>query len=145
MAATSSTRWRITASSVLRRREAEGEVVADAEVGVERVALEDHRDVALARLEVGDVALAEVDGAAADLLEAGEQAQQGGLAAAARADEHGEAAGGDEHVDAAEHLGGAEALLYVADVDFDHRCGLQLRSLGRRRPRGPRRRRRSAG
>jgi hypothetical protein len=71
-------------------------------VGVERVALEDHRDVALARLEVGDLALAEVDGAGADLLEAGEQAQQGGLAAAARADQHGEAAALGAEVDAPE-------------------------------------------
>jgi hypothetical protein len=52
----------------------------------------------------GDVAIAEVDGAAADLLEAGEQAQQGGLAAAAGADQHGEGAVGDGDVDALEHL-----------------------------------------
>jgi hypothetical protein len=44
-------------------------------VRVQRVILEHHRDVALLRREVGDVALADADHAVADALESGHQAQ----------------------------------------------------------------------
>ncbi len=104
----------------LAQLEAEGEVVADAEVGVERVALEHHGDVAVAGLEAGDLAIAEADLAAGDLLEAGEQAQEGRLAAAAGADQDREGAVGDGDVDALEHLRGAEALDDTAAGDGDH-------------------------
>ena len=67
--------------------EAERDVVVDGEVRVERVALEDHGDVPLARGEVVDHALGDPDLALADLLEAGEHAQRGRLAAPRRSDE----------------------------------------------------------
>jgi hypothetical protein len=56
-------------------------------VRVERVVLEDHRDVAVLRRDVRDVLLADVDVAVVDLFEAGEHPQGGRLAAPGRADE----------------------------------------------------------
>jgi len=57
-------------------------------VRVERVALEDHRDVAVFRREVGDVAIADADRARVDGLEPGDHAQHRGLTATRRPDEH---------------------------------------------------------
>src|SRR5688572_23566651 len=48
---------------------------------VERVALEDHRDVAVARGHVVDDALADPEHALADVLEPGDHAERRGLAA----------------------------------------------------------------
>ena len=67
--------------------EAESDVVVDAQVRIERVALEDHRDVAVLRRDVVDDALADPDHALGDVLEAGHHAKSGRLAAAGRADE----------------------------------------------------------
>jgi hypothetical protein len=61
-------------------------------VRVERVVLEDHRDVALARVELGHVALADADAPGRRLLDARDQLQQRRLAAAGGADEHHELA-----------------------------------------------------
>ena len=61
--------------------EAEGDVPVRRHVRVQRVVLEDHRHPPLVRRLVGDVAVAEEDAPAIDLLEAGEQAQRGRLAA----------------------------------------------------------------
>ena len=60
--------------------EREAHVVGDGHVRVERVVLEDHRDVAVLGGQVGDVAVADPDLAVVDLFEAGEHAQGGGLA-----------------------------------------------------------------
>jgi hypothetical protein len=60
----------------------EGQVLAHREVRVERVVLEHHRDVALLRRERAHVPAADADRAARRRLEAGQQAQHGGLAAA---------------------------------------------------------------
>ena len=49
------------------------------EVRIERVVLEDHRDVAVLRSHIRHVALADEDRARVDLLEAGEHAQRGRL------------------------------------------------------------------
>ena len=75
--------------------QAVAEVLADAHVRVQRVALEDHRDVAMARREVGDVAPADRDLARGHLLEAGDRAEQRRLAAAGRPDERDELAVAD--------------------------------------------------
>ena len=77
-------------TSLLRRlaqAQAERDVVGDRQVRVERVVLEDHRDVAILRGEVVHDALADRDRPVADLLEAGDHAQRGRLAAARRSDE----------------------------------------------------------
>ena len=79
----------------LRDLQRERDVVANAQVRVERVALEDHRDVAALRREVVDDTVADPDDAVADVLEAGDHPQRGRLAAPGRADEHHELAVGD--------------------------------------------------
>ena len=85
---------------LLPQPQAERDVVVDREVRVERVALEDHRDVAVARGHVVDDPLADADDALADLLEAGDHAQRGRLAAPGRADEHHELAVVDLEIEA---------------------------------------------
>src|SRR5581483_7626641 len=71
----------------LLHAQAEGDVLVDGEMRVERVALEHHRDVAIARGDVVDDALADPDHALADRLEPGEHPQRGRLAAPRRPDE----------------------------------------------------------
>ena len=83
----------------LRDLQREGDVGGHGEVRIERVVLEHHRDVALLRGDVGDVAVADHDRAGVDLLEAGEHAQRGRLARARRADEDDELAVGDVEVE----------------------------------------------
>ena len=67
--------------------EREGEIVEDGLVRVERVVLEDHRDVALARREVGDHPIPDRDVPRRRVLEPGHHAQGGRLPAAGRPDE----------------------------------------------------------
>ena len=66
----------------LAQLEAEGEVVTHRHVRIERVALEDHRDVAILGRDVVDDAIADPQLAAGDLLESGDHPQAGRLAAA---------------------------------------------------------------
>src|SRR5207248_10710125 len=68
--------------------EPEGDVLVDGEMRVERVALEDHGDVAVPRGDVVDDALADPEHALADLLQAGDHPERGRLAAAGGPDEH---------------------------------------------------------
>ena len=84
----------------------EAHVVGDGHVRVERVVLEDHRDVAVLRRHVGDVAVADEDVAVVDLFEAGEHAQGGGLATAGGADEDEEFAVFDVEVELRRQRGG---------------------------------------
>ena len=79
--------------------EREAHVLGDGHVRVQRVVLEDHRDVAVLRRNVGDVAVADQDAAVVDLFEAGEHAQRGGLSATGGADEDEEFAVGDVEVE----------------------------------------------
>ena len=79
--------------------EPEGDVVVHAQVRVERVALEDHRDVAVPRRHVVDDAVADLDHALGDVLEAGEHAQGRRLAAPRGADEDHELAVVDRDVE----------------------------------------------
>ena len=71
---------------------AEGDVVVDGQVRIERVALEDHRDVAVARRDLVHDPVADADLALGDLLEAGHHPERGRLPAARRADENHELA-----------------------------------------------------
>jgi hypothetical protein len=105
----------------LAQLEAEAEVLLDGHVRVERVVLEDHRDVAILRRQVGDLALADVDAAVGDLFEAGDHAQQGRLAAAGRPDEHHELAIADleRHIIDCSDLG-AEALGHPVERNPRH-------------------------
>jgi hypothetical protein len=65
----------------------EADLLADRHVRVQRMVLEDHRDVAVLGGDVVDDALADAHGAGADLLEARNHSQHGDPAAAGRADE----------------------------------------------------------
>ena len=70
-----------------RHLEPEADVVAHRHVRVERVALKDHRDVALARRQFGDVDAADPDRARRHLLEPGDHPQGRALAAPRGTDE----------------------------------------------------------
>ncbi len=67
--------------------QAESQIVVDAHVLVERVVLEHHGDVAVARRQVVDHLPADPDVAAGDVFQAGDHAQRRRLAAAGRADQ----------------------------------------------------------
>jgi hypothetical protein len=69
-------------------------------VGVERVVVEDHCDVAVTGRHAGAVAVADEDLAVVDLFQPGEHPQGGGLAASGGADEDHEFAVVDLQVDA---------------------------------------------
>ncbi len=101
--------------------QAVGHVVVDAHMRVERVVLEHHRDVAVGRLDLVDDTPADIDLAAGDGLQACDHAQQRGLAAAGRTDQHTELAVADVEIDAldgfeATHIGLAD----VAEGDVGH-------------------------
>jgi hypothetical protein len=73
-------------------------------VRVERVVLEDHRDVAVLRRQPVDDAVGDADLAAGDVLEPGDHPQRGRLAAAGRADQDDELAVGDLEVQVGDSL-----------------------------------------
>ena len=91
---------------------------------IERVVLEDHRDVAVLRLDVVHQLVADPQLTARDLLQTGDHAQGGGLTAAGGADEHDELLVGDLEV---ELLHGDDAL--VGDLEIDLLLGLALLGL----------------
>ena len=107
-----------------RLGELQGErhVVEHGHVRVERIVLEHHGDVAVLRRQRIDHPLADGDLARGDVLEAGDHAQQRGLAAAGRPDQHHELAVGNVDADAVQHLDRAERLAHVADVNGRHSC-----------------------
>jgi predicted metal-dependent HD superfamily phosphohydrolase len=87
---------------------------------IERVVLEHHGNVAVAGRQVADLAGADADLAAADLFEAGDHAQQRGLAAARWADENHELPVGDIDAEVLDDVDRAEALLDVVKGDGCH-------------------------
>src|SRR6185503_15431382 len=95
-------------------------VLANGEVGVERVALEHHRDVAVLGVEVVHHPAGDRDLAAGDVLEAGEHAQQRRLAAARRSDQHHELAVGNFEGNAVQDSGFPEILSYFLEGDGGH-------------------------
>ena len=80
----------------------EGHVVIHAHVRIERVGLEHHGDVAVFGRDVIHRPIADEDGAFADVLQAGQHAQAGGLATARRTDEDQEFLVGDLQVQVAD-------------------------------------------
>jgi hypothetical protein len=99
---------------------AERDVALDAHVRIERIGLEDHRDVALARVQIVDTLAADHDVAFGHGVEAGDHVQEGRFAAARWADQHQELARLDRDVDAFEDVDVAEALLDVDDLERRH-------------------------
>ncbi len=77
----------------------EADVLGDRHVGVERVRLEDHGDVAVLRWHERDVAPTDVHVAGVDRFEPGQHAQRRRLAAARRSDQHEEFAVADLEVE----------------------------------------------
>ena len=120
--------------------EAERDVVVDRQVRVERVALEDHRDVAIARRDVVDDALADPDDAFGDLLEPRDHAERGRLPAARRTDEHHELLVADLEVHPGH--GAGPVRVFLADpVERHAGHPLPLFAGQREEPPGDRRRR----
>ena len=75
-----------------RHLQAERHVAAHRHMCVERVVLEHHRDVAVARRQLGHQPVVDPDLAAGDRLQPGHHPQRGGLAASGRAHQHEELA-----------------------------------------------------
>ena len=98
--------------------QAEGDVVADVEVGEERVVLEDHVDRALVRRIGGHVAAAQEDRPAGRELEPADHPQRRRLAAARRAEQREELAAADLERDAVDRPDLAELLLQVEELDL---------------------------
>ncbi len=95
----------------------EGDVALDVEVAEERVALEDHVDVALVGRHLLDGLALEQDASLGRDLEAGEHPQRRRLAAARRAEQREELAGGDRQVDRVDGGEVAEALADALEAD----------------------------
>ena len=100
--------------------EREGEVLADGEVGVEGILLEDEGDVALGGGELFDAGAGEGDAAGVGALDAGDEAQRGGLAGAGGAEQDDEFAVGDGEREVADGAGAAEALGEAVEDHFSH-------------------------
>src|SRR5690606_35666388 len=79
--------------------EREAHVVANRHVGVERVVLEHHRDVAVLRRNVGDIAVTDANRTVVDLFEACEHTKRSRLTATRGAHENQELAVGDVEVE----------------------------------------------
>jgi len=93
-----------------RHAQAEAHILLDGHMRVERVGLKDHGNAALGGVDVVDHALADGDRPLRDLFETRNHAQERGLAAAARPDEHAKFAFLDIERDAMNDLNGLVAL-----------------------------------
>ncbi len=107
-------------SAELANPEPEGEVLPDAHLRIERVILEHHRDVALARRDVVDDPLADPDAPGTERLEAREHPQRRRLARARRPDEHHELAVLDRERELRHGGRLAEALRHLLERDARH-------------------------
>jgi hypothetical protein len=109
-----------------------------AQMRIERVVLEDHRDVAIARRDVVDHAVADQDIAGRDFLEPGDHAQGGRLAAAGRPDQNHEFVVLDLKIDSFNRLHVAVVdLVDLADRNLGHcvfPCVLCRRLVNSRQP-----------
>jgi hypothetical protein len=85
----------------------------------EGVVLEDHADVALVGRQPAHHPVAETDLAGVGLIEAGEEAEEGGLAAAGGPEQGEQLAIGDGQLGAVDRGDLAEALGNLRDVDVD--------------------------
>jgi hypothetical protein len=87
---------------------------------IERVLLEDERDVAGRRCEAGDVVTADRDRSGVGALEAGDETKRRGLAGAGGPEKHEELAVGDREADTVDRRHGSEHLGYAGKHDFSH-------------------------
>src|SRR5215469_18305055 len=79
--------------------QAKRKVLAYAHRRIKRIGLEDHRDAALARLAMRHIGAVDLDNARVGILQSGDYIEQRRLAAAGRAEQHGEIARIDRQVD----------------------------------------------
>jgi hypothetical protein len=100
--------------------ERKAHIGGDRHMGVERVVLEDHRDVALFGRHVVDHAIADADLARRDVLEAGNHPEQCRFAAAGWPDQDDELAVADRDVDAVNDLDYAKGFPDVTNDDRRH-------------------------
>ena len=123
-AATSPTLLRAVRAAHLPDPQRIADVLADRHVRIERVALEHHRDVAVARLQSRDIALADQDAACRRHFEPGEDAQRRRLAAARGPEQRQERA--IRHLQIERVQGGEriECLLDAVVTDRAHRASL---------------------
>ena len=98
-------------------RQAVGDVVEHRHVAEQGVGLEDETDPPLLHRQPRRVVVAEANPAAVGGLEAGDDAQQRGLAAAGRSEQRDELARRDRQVDRREDRLVAEALADAGDLD----------------------------
>src|SRR4051812_35979396 len=102
--------------------QSETEVLANRHVRVERVILEDHRDVTLLRRQVGDVPVVDPDDAIGYALESGHHPEHGRFAAARWTDEDEELAIGDLEAEVAgSRISVRVNFIYVLETDTSHR------------------------
>ncbi len=105
--------------------EREAHVVAHGHVRVQRVVLEHHRDVAIARREVVDALPADDQVAVGDVLQPGDHPQRRGLPTARRSDQDHELPVGDVEVDRLDRLETVRvALGDLLELDLGHPVSL---------------------
>jgi hypothetical protein len=104
----------------LLHAQAEGDVLEHRHVREDGVVLEHHRDVARAGRQAVHPPFADPDPAVGLGLQAGDDAQEGGLAAARRAQQDGELPVLHVERDGLERLEPAEGLAHVLDADAGH-------------------------
>ena len=110
--------------------QAEGDVLVDGHMGVQGVVLEDHGDVTVLGGHIVDHPVADVQLAAADVLQAGDHPQSGGFAAARGAHQDDELLVLDLQVQVGDNGDVAGVgLLNVLECDACHRGSPPLRSL----------------
>ena len=102
----------------------QADILGHGHMRIERVGLEHHGDVAVARRQVVDAPAADVDFAAVVPFQPGDDAQQGGLAAARGAEQRQELAVGDVERDIVEDVDRAEFLGDFVQFYSGHRPGL---------------------
>ena len=100
--------------------QSERDVLAHVQVGVERVVLEHHGEVAVARTHLVHHVVTDGNGAGVHLLQPRDAAEQRRLAAARRADEDRELTFGDIEVDAAHGLDVAVGLFDAVQAESCH-------------------------
>ena len=116
--------------------EAEGDVVGDGEVFEECVVLEDEADVAFAHRHVGNVAAIEADLPAVGAFQPGDEAQQGGFAAAGGAEQRRHFAVFDGEVGGLQRGVVAVGFVQLSDLDAHGGSLLTPSPAGRSPPRG---------
>ena len=100
--------------------ERHGHVLGHGEVGIERVVLEHHRDVAIGGAHGRDVAVGDAHAARVGALEPGDHAHQGGFAAAGWTDEGEEFTGRDRHRNRLDGDDASERSRQPLDLDPTH-------------------------